>query len=120
MTERHLKASWSGTLSARGGLASTQKWIEFHGSPHLLISHGTAALEPRMLGLMPIPAVNQALARAGWKLADVERIETNEAFGAIAIAVASEFWAFAGHSERRERRYRSRASDRRHRRGPHD
>src|SRR3954470_4786955 len=34
----------------------------------------------------PIPAVKQALARAGWTLGDVERIEINEAFAAIVLA----------------------------------
>src|SRR5580700_6670299 len=46
-----------------------------------------AAVEPGMFGLGPIPAVRQALDRAGWKIGDVERIEINEAFAAIAIAV---------------------------------
>jgi acetyl-CoA C-acetyltransferase len=43
-----------------------------------------------MFGLGPIPAVHQALERAGWKLSDIERIEINEAFAAIVIAVARE------------------------------
>ena len=55
-----------------------------------LVSYGVAAVEPGMFGLGPVPAVKQALARAGWKLADVERIEINEAFSAIAIAVQRE------------------------------
>jgi acetyl-CoA C-acetyltransferase len=43
-----------------------------------------------MFGLGPVPAVKQALDRAGWKVSDVERIEINEAFAAIAIAVAKD------------------------------
>src|SRR4051812_49901348 len=43
-----------------------------------------------MFGLGPIPAVKQALARAGWTLGDVERIEINEAFAAIVLAVVRE------------------------------
>ncbi len=39
----------------------------------------------------PVPAVKQALARAGWTTGDVERIEINEAFAAIAVAVYREF-----------------------------
>jgi acetyl-CoA C-acetyltransferase len=46
-----------------------------------------AAVEPGMLGLGPIPAVRRALDRAGWKIGDIERIEINEAFAAIAIVV---------------------------------
>jgi acetyl-CoA C-acetyltransferase len=52
-----------------------------------LVSYGIAAVEPGMFGLGPIPAVRQALDRAGWKIGDVERIEINEAFAAIAITV---------------------------------
>jgi acetyl-CoA C-acetyltransferase len=53
-----------------------------------LVSYGIAAVEPGMFGLGPIPAVRQALDRAGWKLSDIDRIEINEAFAAIAIVVA--------------------------------
>jgi len=55
-----------------------------------LVSYGVAAVEPGMFGLGPIPAVRRALDRAGWKLGDVERIEINEAFAAIAIVVMRE------------------------------
>jgi acetyl-CoA C-acetyltransferase len=55
-----------------------------------LVSYGIAAVEPGMFGLGPIPAVRQALDRAGWSLGTVERIEINEAFAAITIAVARE------------------------------
>jgi len=55
-----------------------------------LISYGVAAVEPGMFGLGPIPAVKQALDRAGWTIGDIERIEINEAFAAIAIAVTRE------------------------------
>jgi acetyl-CoA C-acetyltransferase len=55
-----------------------------------LVSYGIAAVEPAMFGLAPIPAVRKALDRAGWKLGDIERIEINEAFAAIAIAVTRE------------------------------
>ena len=43
-----------------------------------------------MFGLGPVPAVKQALDRAGWKTADIQRIEINEAFAAIAIAVTKD------------------------------
>ena len=55
-----------------------------------LVSYGIGAVEPGMFGLGPIPAVRQALDRAGWRLGDVERIEINEAFAAIAIVVTRE------------------------------
>jgi acetyl-CoA C-acetyltransferase len=53
-----------------------------------LVAYGVAAVEPGLFGLGPIPAVRQALERAGWTLGDVERIEINEAFAAVPLAVA--------------------------------
>jgi len=69
-----------------------QEWSEKRGLAPMarLVSYGIAAVEPGMFGLGPIPAVRQALERAGWKIGDVERIEINEAFAAIAIAVIRE------------------------------
>ncbi len=52
-----------------------------------LVSWGVGAVEPGMFGIGPVPAVKQALARAGWSVGDVERFEINEAFAAIALAV---------------------------------
>jgi acetyl-CoA C-acetyltransferase len=55
-----------------------------------LVAYGVAAVEPGMFGLGPIPAVKQALGRAGWDIGSVQRVEINEAFAAIAIVVARE------------------------------
>jgi len=49
-----------------------------------------AAVEPGFFGLGPVPAVRQALSRAGWQVAGVDRMEVNEAFAAIAIACTRE------------------------------
>jgi acetyl-CoA C-acetyltransferase len=67
-------------------------WAEKHGLPVTarLVAYGIAAVEPGMFGLGPIPAVKQALLRAGWDIRSVERVEINEAFAAIAIVVARE------------------------------
>jgi acetyl-CoA C-acetyltransferase len=55
-----------------------------------LVAYGIGAVEPGMFGLGPVPAVKQALDRAGWSIADVDRIEINEAFAAIALAVTKD------------------------------
>jgi acetyl-CoA C-acetyltransferase len=55
-----------------------------------LAGYGVAGVEPGMFGLGPVPAVRKALAKAGWKLSDLERIEINEAFAAVPLAVAQE------------------------------
>jgi acetyl-CoA C-acetyltransferase len=73
-------------------IVAERGWAEQQGLRPMarLLSYGIAAVEPRMFGLGPIPAVRQALARAGWTITDIERIEINEAFAAIAIAVMRE------------------------------
>jgi acetyl-CoA C-acetyltransferase len=55
-----------------------------------LVSYGVGAVEPGLFGLGPVPAVRQALDRAGWATKDIERIEINEAFAAIVLAVMRE------------------------------
>ena len=55
-----------------------------------LVSWGVGAVEPGMFGIGPVPAVRQALERAGWGVGDVDRVEINEAFAAIALAVLRE------------------------------
>jgi acetyl-CoA C-acetyltransferase len=69
-----------------------EDWAESRGlAPAArLVSYGIAAVEPGMFGLGPIPAVRLALDRAGWRLGDIERVEINEAFAAIAIVVTRE------------------------------
>lgn len=52
-----------------------------------LVSYGVAAVEPGMFGIGPVPAVRQALERARWNLSDIERVEINEAFAAVPLAV---------------------------------
>jgi acetyl-CoA C-acetyltransferase len=53
-------------------------------------SYGVAAVEPGLFGLGPAPAIKIALERAGWSLGDLERIEINEAFAAVPLAVQRE------------------------------
>jgi acetyl-CoA C-acetyltransferase len=67
-------------------------WAEQHDLPVMarLVAYGIAAVEPGMFGLGPVPAVKQALQRAGWDIRSVERVEINEAFAAIAIVGARE------------------------------
>ena len=55
-----------------------------------IASFGVGAVEPGMFGIGPVPAVRQALERAGWTVADLDRVEINEAFAAIALAVLRE------------------------------
>ncbi len=52
-----------------------------------IVSYAVGAVEPERFALGPIPAINLALQRAGWKLAEVERMEINEAYAAVPLAV---------------------------------
>jgi acetyl-CoA C-acetyltransferase len=63
-------------------------WAERKGLEPIgrLVAYGVAGVEPGMFGIGPVPAVRQALERAGWTVGDVDRVEINEAFAAIALA----------------------------------
>ncbi|MBD3786022.1 MAG: acetyl-CoA C-acetyltransferase [Sphingomonadales bacterium] len=52
-----------------------------------IASYATAGLDPSIMGCGPIPASRKALEKAGWKPADLDLIEANEAFAAQACAV---------------------------------
>lgn len=73
-------------------IVAERQWVEKNGLKPMarLVSYGVGAVEPGMFGLGPVPAVRQALSRAGWSVADVERIEINEAFAAITLACLRE------------------------------
>jgi acetyl-CoA C-acetyltransferase len=73
-------------------IVAERGWAEKNGVKPMakLVSYGIAAVEPGFFGLGPIPAVRQALDRAGWGIADVQRVEINEAFAAIALACLRE------------------------------
>ncbi|MBE3001447.1 acetyl-CoA C-acetyltransferase [Nocardiopsis sp. HNM0947] len=65
-----------------------------------LVTWAVAGVQPKVMGIGPVPASARALERAGLTLADMDRIELNEAFAAQALAVMRE-WGFT--EEDRER-----------------
>ena len=69
-------------------LASTRAIARFGLTPLARICGGMAAVgvEPRTMGIGPVPAIRKLLARLGWTLADCGRIEINEAFAAQVLA----------------------------------
>ncbi len=73
-------------------IVAEREWAEKNGLEPMarLAAYGVGAVEPGMFGLGPVPAVRQALARAGWQVGDVDRVEINEAFAAIALACLRE------------------------------
>jgi acetyl-CoA C-acetyltransferase len=52
-----------------------------------ILSYAVCGVEPKTMGIGPVPAVRKALARAGKTLEDVDVIELNEAFAAQSLAV---------------------------------
>jgi acetyl-CoA C-acetyltransferase len=78
--------------AAAAMVLADEAWAEKRGLQPAarLVAYGIAAVEPGMFGLGPVPAVKQALQRAGWEISSIERAEINEAFAAIAIVVARE------------------------------
>jgi acetyl-CoA C-acetyltransferase len=55
-----------------------------------IASYATVALDPALMGMGPVTASQKALQRAGWKAADLDLLEINEAFAAQACAVNNE------------------------------
>ena len=55
-----------------------------------LVSWGQGGVDPKIMGVGPIPASRQAMAKADLKIEDVDLVEANEAFAAQSIAVARE------------------------------
>lgn len=56
----------------------------------LVEAYASVGVEPRLMGIGPVPAVRKALARAGLELADIDLFELNEAFAAQSLAVVKE------------------------------
>ena len=63
--------------------------VQRHGLQPLarLVSYAHAGVDPAYMGIGPVPATRLALQRAGWSVADLGVIESNEAFAAQACAV---------------------------------
>eukprot|EP00956_Cyclotella_meneghiniana_P040810 scaffold205840_cov56-Cyclotella_meneghiniana.AAC.1 len=67
-------------------------WIATSHSPKLnvVLIYNVHGCEPEVMGIGPVPAIKGALASAGLTLADVDRVEINEAFAAQFLACAKE------------------------------
>jgi acetyl-CoA C-acetyltransferase len=64
-----------------------------------IIATGIGGVDPKVMGLGPVPAIGSALKRAGLKLSDMEYIELNEAFAAQSLGVIRELSGLHGESE---------------------
>ncbi len=55
-----------------------------------IVAYGHAGVDPNLMGMGPVPATRAALAKAGLSVADMDVIESNEAFAAQACAVSDQ------------------------------
>ena len=55
-----------------------------------IVSSATAGVDPAIMGTGPIPASRKALEKAGWTVADLDLVESNEAFAAQSLCVLKE------------------------------
>jgi acetyl-CoA acyltransferase len=69
-------------------ILASEDAVRAHGLTPLarVVAHATSGVHPNLMGEGPIPAGKKALARAGWKMDDVDLVELNEAFAAQSIA----------------------------------
>jgi acetyl-CoA C-acetyltransferase len=55
-----------------------------------IVAQATSGVEPKMVMMAPVAAIQKTLERAGWELSDVDLIELNEAFSVQAVAITRE------------------------------
>jgi acetyl-CoA C-acetyltransferase len=69
-------------------VVASREYAEKHGHQPVarVVGYGQAAVEPKWVFAAPIDALPNALARAGWTMADVDLVELNEAFAAQVLA----------------------------------
>jgi acetyl-CoA acyltransferase len=80
------------TDGASATLVTSLEFAKRHDLPILarIRSTAVAGVEPEYMGMGPVPATRKALARAGLKVADIDVVEINEAFGSQAVACLRE------------------------------
>lgn len=72
-------------------IIASEEYVKAHGLKPLakIRSYGSVGCDPSVMGIGPIESTKQALARAGLTVADLDLIESNEAFAAQAFVVNS-------------------------------
>ena len=77
---------------AAAALVASSDYVAKSGKAPLarIVAGATVGVPPEIMGIGPVPAIKAVLARAGLALADIDRFEINEAFGAQVMACARE------------------------------
>jgi acetyl-CoA C-acetyltransferase len=96
-TKKHVQRVTAGNASGINDgaacviLASGEAVKKYNLKPMAkMLSYGQGGVDPKIMGVGPVPATRQALAKAGLTVDDMDLIEANEAFAAQSIAVARE------------------------------
>ena len=78
--------------AAAAVVLASESFVSRHGLSPLgrLVGYGLAGVEPRIMGMGPVPATRKVLDRTGIKVDEIDVFEVNEAFAAQALAVARE------------------------------
>jgi len=73
-------------------LVASADFAAANGLPVLgrIVGYASAGVDPKIMGMGPVPAVTKCLEKAGWELAEVDVIEANEAFAAQSLGVLKE------------------------------
>ncbi len=73
-------------------VVATETWVASHQLTPLarVLAYATVGVEPKYMGMGPVPAVTRAVERAGLRLDQIDVFELNEAFAVQAIAVVRE------------------------------
>jgi len=92
-TQRVTAASSSGINDGAAAIIlASGEAVEKYGLKPMakLVSWGQGGVDPKIMGVGPVPASKQAMAKAGLTIDDMDLVEANEAFAAQSIAVARE------------------------------
>jgi acetyl-CoA C-acetyltransferase len=78
--------------AAAAVVLASESFVNSHGLTPMgrLVGYGHAAVEPRIMGMGPVPATQKVLGRTGLKVDEIDVFEVNEAFAAQALAVVRE------------------------------
>ncbi|KAL1506966.1 hypothetical protein AB1Y20_007830 [Prymnesium parvum] len=73
-------------------LVASDEYAASTGTPVLarIVAAASAGVDPRVMGMGPVPAVRKCLAKAGWRVEDLDLVEANEAFAAQSLAVCQQ------------------------------
>ena len=78
--------------AAAAVVLASESFVNSHGLAPLgrLVGYGQAAVEPRIMGMGPVPSTRNVFTRTGLKVDEIDVFEVNEAFAAQALAVVRE------------------------------